>query len=254
MLPEAVQIMGAGWPVLIEAAREINPVMVIIDTQAQSTLGVKENDNGEMGQMIARLGALRDATGACIWTVHHIGRNGEDARGASALDGAQDTELRVERVGGSKALTARLTVDKQKDGPDTAEIDLVARVIDLGNDPTSGEALSSLVVTPDPFADPMPRAPWEAPDLAPIKVAILRNLGERFGADEGGTAAQVLVLVNEQMGTRPYSKSTFYRAWTELVDRDQVEPTGKGTGRSRYYRLPISGDTASMEQLLGVTK
>jgi len=43
----------------------------------------------------------------CVLTVHHIGRSGSNARGASAIDGAQDTELKLERVGGPRSMRAR---------------------------------------------------------------------------------------------------------------------------------------------------
>ena len=227
MLPRAVQITGPEWPVLVEVLAEIRPVLVVIDTQARSTVGVKENDNAEMGAMIERLAWLKDATRACVLPVHHIGRQGEDARGASAIDGAQDTELKVSRKGGPKDLKATLTIDKQKDASDAGDIEITARLVDLGPDPLTGEPLSSLVTTPDAFGDPFPRAPWESADLTPIKAAILRNLSEAFDPDQGALGSKVLTLVNEQMPGRKYASSTFYRAWRQLAEAGSIEQTAR---------------------------
>jgi len=226
ILPRAVQIMGQGWPVLIEAAREIKPVLVIIDTQAQSTLGVKENDNTEMSGMISKLGNLRDATGACVWTVHHIGRNGEDARGASSLDGAQDSELRVERVGGPKAMKAVIKIDKQKDAADTAEIPLRAELVDLGVDPLTGEPLSSLVVSPDLFADPFETRPW-VEGLTETMILILDTLRTMF-SEHGGTKGEVAKVLKERTARMRgrWASSTFYESWDKLAKRDMIEPLG----------------------------
>lgn len=226
MYPEAVQIMGADWPVFVELCREIRPVMVTIDTQARSTVGVNENDNGEMGVAIQRLGVLQAATGACVLVVHHIGRNGEDARGASAIDGAQDTELRIERKGGPKALRAVLTMDKQKDSADTGEIEIKAQVVPLGLDEFTGEPISSLVTTPDVFADPIPLAPWRE-DLGANQVVILSVLRELF-SEEGGTKAEVRRACVERKGfDQRWLNNSFGGAWNRLVQKDMIERVGR---------------------------
>lgn len=225
MLPRPVQVAGAGWPVFIELCVELAPVMVIVDTQARVTVGVKENDNAEMGQMIERLAALQRATRSCVLMVHHIGRQGEDARGASAIDGAQDTELKVTRKGGPKELRAIVTTDKQKDAADTGEIEVVAQVVDLGTDPVSGEPLSSLVTTPDLLADPFPDAPWRA-DIVPNQALILDILRELF-SETGGTDAQVRQIVRERgVRSQRWINTSFRSAWNRLLQRDLIERVG----------------------------
>jgi hypothetical protein len=224
MLPRAIQVAGPGWPVFIEACVELSPAMVIVDTQARVTVGVKENDNAEMGQMIEKLAALQRATRACVLIVHHIGRQGEDARGASAIDGAQDTELKVSRKGGPKELRAVLTTDKQKDAADTGEIDIKAQVIDLGVD-ERGEPLSSLVTTPDLLGDPFPDAPWRA-DIVPNQALILDVLREMF-SETGGTDAQVRVVVRERgLRDQKWLNSQFRAAWNRLLQKDLIERVG----------------------------
>jgi hypothetical protein len=238
MLPRAVQVAGAGWPVFIEACVELGPVMVIVDTQARVTVGVKENDNAEMGQMIERLAALQRATRACVLIVHHIGRQGDDARGASAIDGAQDTELKITRKGGPKELRAVITTDKQKDAADTGEIEVVARVVELGVDPVSGEPLTSLVTTPDLLSDPFPDAPWRE-HSATNQGLILAILRELF-SEQGGTRAEVRAALRERgLRDQKWINNSFGRAWNSLLGRDAIERLGN---TQRFVAVDAPGD------------
>jgi hypothetical protein len=226
MLTRPVQVASQGWPVLVELAAELRPVLIVIDTQARVTVGIKENDNTEIGQMIEKLDQLRKATGACVWTVHHIGRSGEDARGASSLDGAQDTELKVERVGGPRSLRGRLVIDKQKDAPDTDAIEFEMRSIDLGVDPYTNEPTTSLAVEASGvLMDPFEAAPWRA-DLQRNQVVILDILRELF-SETGGTRADVRTALRER-GVRDtkWINNSFGHAWNSLLEKDLIERVG----------------------------
>lgn len=71
---------------------------VIFDTQARCTVGVEENDNTEMGEIVAALDILKQETGACVHMVHHsVGSDPRKARGATAWDGAVDAEFYTKR-------------------------------------------------------------------------------------------------------------------------------------------------------------
>lgn len=225
MLPRAVQIAGAGWPSFVTACAYLGPVLVVVDTQARVTVGVQENDNAEMGAMIDKLDKLRAATGACVLVVHHIGRSGDDARGASAIDGAQDTELKLTRKGGPDALRAVLTMDKQKDAADSGEIDIKATVVDLGFDQLTGEPLSSLVTTPDLFGDPFPEAPWRAASVG-NQALILAVLRELF-SESGGTKAEVRAAVRERgLRDQAWLNNMFGKAWNQLLQKEAIERLG----------------------------
>lgn len=155
-LPYPVQVKSSDgqWDALVTIARELRPGLIIIDTQARVTVGIEENSSMEMGVAIAAMSRLRRATGACMLIVHHTGRSGGDARGSSAIDGAQDTELKVVRAEPRSSLIAKIVMDKQKEMAegDRDGIPIQMRVVDLGVDPHTGRALSSLVVGEyDPF-------------------------------------------------------------------------------------------------------
>ncbi len=136
ILPRPVQAKDAGaWAVLVKACRQIGAALVVIDTQHRVTMGLEENSATDMGYYIAAVGALRRATGGCVLTLHHTGRKGGDARGSSALDGAQDTELTI--APGADKLRAELRVTKQKDQEESDPIPLRFAVETVGPEVTS---------------------------------------------------------------------------------------------------------------------
>ena len=121
-LPEAVNIADADsvWG-LIEAAEELQPSMIVVDTLARSIVGVDENSARDMGGVIKHLDQLRRATGSTILLVHHTGKDtSAGARGSSALRAAMDTELEV--TAADTQMTVKVT--KQKDAAEAAPMRL----------------------------------------------------------------------------------------------------------------------------------
>lgn len=151
VLPMPVQARGVSlrdsispnWQALCALATEIQPALVVLDTQARMTVGLEENNNTAMGVWIEAVRLLRAATGACVLVVHHTGRSGENARGASALDGAQDAEWKVTRIGERGDRRAELFSDKVKDGDDNQRLNFQAHVVELGFD-DEGDPITSL--------------------------------------------------------------------------------------------------------------
>jgi hypothetical protein len=182
-------VVAGAWSVFVEACRRLEPVLVIIDTQARVTAGLNENDSGDMGYYVEQADRIRKATGATVLSVHHQGRTGQNARGSSAIDGAQDTELRVERTG----MLLTLHSDKQKDQAESGPLTIGLRVSDGGVDPVTGRDLSSLVlVSPTagpeglPFVEPAEEPMWQKRMIALYKLIL-----DQFNAGEGGTRAEI---------------------------------------------------------------
>lgn len=114
-LPIAVQLLhGTDRGALGLLVQEMRPAFIVIDTQARCTVGANENDNGEMGQVVAAADQLREASGACVLLIHHSGRNGENMRGASAFDGAATSIIKVTK----NEEYVEVHCDKQKDVED----------------------------------------------------------------------------------------------------------------------------------------
>jgi len=97
-LPVPVQVaLDGDWSALCELSAEMKPCLVVVDTQARSTVGMEENSAKDMGIFVAAIERLRRASGACVLVVHHQGRNGDHMRGSTALEGAATTIMRVSK-------------------------------------------------------------------------------------------------------------------------------------------------------------
>lgn len=95
-LPRAVAVTHTHWYALIDAARHIGAKMIVLDTQARMSGNLDENKANEMNIYIDAVGALKEATGACVLSVHHSSKAGAHLRGSSAVQGAADTIITVE--------------------------------------------------------------------------------------------------------------------------------------------------------------
>src|SRR5438034_1345408 len=72
-------------------------LLVGVDTLARCFVGGEENSAKDMGLFVAGLDRLRAATGAAVLVVHHTGRESGRERGSTALSGAVDTLMVIER-------------------------------------------------------------------------------------------------------------------------------------------------------------
>ncbi|MEU9557355.1 AAA family ATPase [Streptomyces fumanus] len=159
-LPRPVQAMDTEWLVLIELCRRRRPALVVIDTQARVTVGVEENSNTEMGRVVDRMEQLRAASEACVLLVHHTGHDGDRGRGATAVKGALQTELGVERKGSSLLdTTITLKTGKQKDDEELGDVVFGLHQVALhGEAKEDGSPLTSVVLVPlDPVSQPQAR-------------------------------------------------------------------------------------------------
>lgn len=139
---------------------ELGPLkLVVIDTLNQTAAGADENSAKDMSRYIASMKRLRDATGAAVIVVHHSGKDASKGmRGSTALLGAMDTTVEVERDKDGRSI--RVAVQKQKDaereGPMRFNLEKVADSLvlrptvmadaasDFGEEVTQGDGLSAL--------------------------------------------------------------------------------------------------------------
>jgi RecA-family ATPase len=71
--------------------------LLIIDTLARALVGGDENSAGDVGRAIAACDAVRDMTGSATMLVHHTDAAGTKARGSTALPGASDCMIRMNK-------------------------------------------------------------------------------------------------------------------------------------------------------------
>jgi RecA-family ATPase len=182
----------------------VQPVLVIIDTQARVTVGAEENSSKDMGVFVDALETLRRESGTTMLVVHHEPRNGENLRGSVALEGAAESILRASKDGDS------ITVSnlKQKNAPEQDAITLTLYPI--------GESAAL-------FDD----VPGNPETLGPNEEKFLEALAEFPGARAVST--QLL----EASGI---PKGSFYRSRNKLLKKGRILESEEG--RSTIYRIP----------------
>lgn len=103
---------------LVNLVKKTSATMVVIDTQAQCTIGLEENSTQAMGVFIKGLYALRDAVtdeGTTVMVVHHTGYEKTRGRGSSSVAAAMDGIINVECPGGNSPRPDEcMTLDHQK--------------------------------------------------------------------------------------------------------------------------------------------
>lgn len=207
-LPMAVQASTGDWFGFVELARDLAPKLIIVDTQARVTVGWDENSAKDMGMWVDRLGALREATGACVLVVHHMGRAGTHMRGSSAMDGAGDTLITV-----SKADDV-VTVENPKQ-KDEEEFDpLTMRLTPYG---------MSAILTPM-LEGVAPRTDTPA----------VRKLIKEWWEIHGSEPISASVAITSGVVT----SATFYRVRKALLDANIL--AAEGNGNARRYHMPFA--------------
>lgn len=215
-LPVAVQSkVATQWDALVQLVREVRPVLVVIDTQARVTVGVEENSNTEMGEFVAQAERLRVACAACVVIVHHIGRNGDTGRGATTLDGAMSTIVKVTK----DEDRVQLECQKNKDGQEWDDIRLRAV-------PTADSIILAI--------DDGISSPTNTASAAAFKMG--RIWWEHHKTNWIGTSALVDIVA---------PRSTFYRNVGELEKFGLVQVDS--SGRHRRYRLVDDGEVPRWE-------
>lgn len=201
MAPQAGNL--TEWRALTAIAEEMQPALVVIDTQARTTVGLEENSSTDMGLFVHRLEALRKASGACVLVVHHQGRNGEHMRGSTALEGAADTVVQV--VKDDELLTIKCA--KQKNASEFEDIALKLTAHDR----------SAVLTLSDGRTKANPTA----------ALATARKWWEIFTDDQ--------VSASKLLAAEVATERTFYRHVRELMELGFAAK--EQAGRVSYYQL-----------------
>jgi hypothetical protein len=230
-LPRAIQVDGPEWVSFVEHAAMRRPGLIVFDTQARMTVGVKENDATEMGVIVDALDRLRQASGACVLLVHHRGLAGEHGRGSTAIKGALDTELDVSKVG----TTITVKVMKRKDDVERAPLQLTMNP--LGD--------SVVLVADADMASAVPGSPFTSPSVQltgqeKAGMAIAQALMAAAGSGLTRSEAQVHARVQMCLPSTDTVKKMIRRAWSDLVGLGRIS---KADGREAYFFIDLEGAT-----------
>jgi hypothetical protein len=216
-----------------DVARELNALLLVLDTRARCTLGLSENDATEQGRAIHSAEAIQAAAGTTVLAVHHSGRGGDHGRGSNAWDGAVWSDLRVT----GEDLRCRIHCEKHKDAPDGCDHHF---------------RLVPHTVSPQL----MPRLPHEAPEewetrrstLVAVQIGVwtdavddrrstreVLDVVRTSGGQEGLTRAQVAAFAEE----RNLSRSAAYEAVNALLKSGALRNVGT-VKRGRYVVSGLS--------------
>lgn len=145
---------AAGLEAAIDAAATYagEPRLVVLDTLARNFGPGDENSTQDMTAFIAAADHVRLRYRCAVLLVHHSGHADKTrARGAMALKGALDTELRLER---DETGVIRLEASKMKDGPHPDPLAFRLRAVELGLLSEDGQPVTSAVLDPTSYEPP----------------------------------------------------------------------------------------------------
>lgn len=211
-LPVPVQLLIAvDVAAFGQLLAELAPDLIILDTQARVTVGGEENSSKDMGRFVDALEQLRQRSGACVLTVHHEARAGENLRGSTALEGAATTIMRATKDG----QLVEVTNPKQKDGAEQPPFTLALT-------PVGDSAILSH------------EAVGIAAQTRSSEHALLTVLWDSFG-NVGATKTELRDACGQP-------KTTFYRSIKALVDKGLVHARKEGRS-TRYVPAIRNGQT-----------
>ena len=116
--------------VVIEQDIQVKPALIIIDTMARAFNG-DENSAQDVGKFIRVTDMLREWLGSTVLVVHHTGKDaGRGARGSTALLGAADTMIALDKTKGG----VKVSNTKQKDATEMKDYILYHTPVEVAPD------------------------------------------------------------------------------------------------------------------------
>lgn len=196
--------------------------LVGIDTLHRASPGIDENSAQDAGKIIGACDAIRARYGCAVAIVHHVGHAAPDrARGSSALHGALDTAVRIDRTDRSVSLTCT----KQKDGPEHAPLYFEARTVETGWMDDEGEPVTSLTLhaRADAPAEAVHNPPSGKNQRAALKALRELIIEQRANLAAGGyDPAGARVTVEDWRAACAMDRSRFSEARAGLESRRLV--------------------------------
>ncbi len=151
ILPEPVQITSTSGKALAELCASIEPSLIVVDTQARTSVGLDEDRSKDMGVYVEALEEVKKACGASILVVHHTGWATDHMRGSSSVQFASQSVITASKSA-TDAMQLILTTDRQKDDEKIAPMvfNMTPRLDSLVLEPLALTTASTLDAT-DPY-------------------------------------------------------------------------------------------------------
>ena len=131
--------------VVAEVVKRRGPLSLIcVDTLSRNFGAGDENSTADMQLFVAMLDRLREATGATVAVIHHVGRGDKGrGRGSSVLPAAVDTDMLLTV---DAARTLHMESLKVKDGEAFKPMAFRLESVDLGQVDEDGDPVTSAVI------------------------------------------------------------------------------------------------------------
>jgi hypothetical protein len=206
---------GPAYDDLLSLVGQRKPALVVVDTLQTNSTGAEGNSASDMGRVMSRLYALRDASGGTVLVLAHTGKSDQDTRGSSSIEDDADFVMHLAADG----YNLSLAVTKQKDGDSDFTIPLKAV-------PAHGSVV---------IGAGQPEPEWASDNLAN------RIRGVLYAVREGDepTQAQVLAMVKDDGTGKPAGRTQVYAALGDLEREGAVIGTKVGS-KAKTYRLDLS--------------
>lgn len=219
---------------------------IIVDTFRQTTIGVNENANDEVGVVLARLIGLRDEHDIGSMLLDHTNKSAQglaDLGGAGAKRANSDYVLMVDLPGVSRTKDQQRTLRAAKmkdkvDGPTwPIKVETVPEVVDADGDPSAvvvvGEVQQGRFVRDHSW--------WMDEVPAQIAVKLMGKSGRTLALDmvrvlrhvapdEGGVSSTRLHQLLMEKPDQKFAKSTFHNA-LGLIKNEEIAVVGDTNAR-----------------------
>ena len=215
--------------------------LVILDTVTRLFGLGDQNSSKDMGRFVRSVDELTQATGAHVAAIHHSGWAGDRGKGAIDLDGAIDVSFGIEVIGTGPTKVFTLKNTGANDGSEGTITAFKLESVDLGSDADGNVTSAPVVVQAD-------ASKQNGSNLKGNTVKALDSLkrsieahGECPPDGSPGFEDDVLTVTRDQWRDQFYADTRvkepdiiqgtltqrFTRAFTELMEADQIGTTGE---------------------------
>ncbi|MFK4048072.1 AAA family ATPase [Roseomonas mucosa] len=224
---------------LRNTVRELQPVLVVMDTLAAAFPGMDDNSSAEMSAAVGKLREIVEPARAALMLVHHEAKGGSATpRGSGVLNGTADCNMRVE---GEHSAPRTVTVSKCRAGPSGATLSFAIEVMDLGLDPDGDQMRRPVAVeVVGEVAQRDPRRQQEA-KLKDNHRELLRHVREGV--------AQAGEFVSPEPGCRPVVAVSRSKLRARLAGGEWFMPDELSTTPPEDARLNNKGYRAENKAL-----
>jgi hypothetical protein len=225
---------------LIKELKPLNPSLIIVDTLARAAAGADENSAQEMGVMIENCQTLINQTGATVCYCHHTGKDAsKGARGSSAIPGAVDAEIFLERPDETENLRIA-HVGKMRGGRDYYTLFRYSlETVQLGVDEDGDKITSTVVreIAPAPEGLILPELP-----NSPVRCAIRDALGsaQRAMPFEEMIAAAIPKLAPPDPGVKDRRRGRIKQTAERMVKDKELHVSADGMVSPLDPAMPFS--------------